>query len=193
MALQPVKQENYSGCFVAAIATLLGKTYRETFEILHPGQDPALQYDHGFLDVSVQNAAFTALQRAGIKGHLTNRKKFKTYAKRSQHALLIIRWKFQPYTLCHTIVYDGDEHKFIDPSWGRAVRDNYTLASLEEQLEFGIVIDEIPKELEQKHESQRRFGNGGQLSQWGASPQYYHEIEGQSFGYWGDPGFGEYP
>ena len=33
----------------------------------------------------------------------------------------MIRWNFSP-ELCHTIVYDGDDHKFLDPSYGEEDR-----------------------------------------------------------------------
>ncbi len=144
MALRRVAQKNYTGCFVAAVAMLLGKDYEETFGLLHPGKDPAVEIDHGFLDTDVLRAAFMALERAGIKGRPAKFKRFKTYAKRDQHALLIIRWNFSP-ELCHTIVYDGDDHKFLDPSYGEEVR-GYSLKSLERQLDSAIWIDSIPTE-----------------------------------------------
>lgn len=144
MALRRVAQKNYTGCFVAAVAMLLGKDYEETFRLLHPGKDPTVEQTHGFINMSVTDAAFEALSRAGIKGHPAKFKRFKTYAKRDQHALLIIRWDFSP-DLCHTIVYDGDDHKFLDPSYGEEVR-GYSLKSLERQLDSAIWIDSIPTE-----------------------------------------------
>jgi hypothetical protein len=144
MALQRVAQKNYTGCFVAAVAMLLGKTYEDTFRLLHPGKDPAVETQHGFLDMSVTNAAFQCLDRVGIKGRPSKLKRFASYRKRNQHALLIIRWSFSP-DLCHTIVYDGDEHKFIDPSYGEEVR-KYALKNLEQQLDSAILIDSIPTE-----------------------------------------------
>src|SRR5271157_3512261 len=128
MALRPVTQESTTGCFVAGIATLLGVPYKAAYALLHPGKDPAMEYMHGFSDVSMLNAAFKALDRAGIKGRPSKFKKFATYRKRDQHALLIIRWEWSP-TMCHTIVYDGDEHKFYDPSYGE-VTSKYSLRSL---------------------------------------------------------------
>lgn len=160
MALQGVRQENGTGCFIAAIASLLGKTYNDVFSMFYPGQDQWTTYEHGFRDLSMETAALTALSKVGIKARLSKLKKFRSYAKKSKHALLIIRWSFAP-DLCHTIVYDGDTHKFIDPSYGDAIRADYKLKSLEEQLDFGIIIDQLPKE---HNESQRRFGDGLQPS-----------------------------
>lgn len=158
MALQGVQQENTTGCFIAAIASLLGKTYNDVFSIFYPGQDQWATYNHGFSDLSMERAAFTALSRVGIKARLSKLKKFRSYAKKSNHALLIIRWSFAP-DLCHTIVYDGDTHKFIDPSYGGTIQTN-RLKSLENQLDFGIIIQQLPKD---QNESQRRLGNGSQL------------------------------
>jgi hypothetical protein len=163
MALRVVAQENYTGCFIAAVATLLGKTYRETYAILHPGKNPSLESNHGFLDMSMQHAAFEALKRVGIKAHLSKVKRFETYTRHSENALLIIRWKFEPH-LCHTIVYDGEARKFIDPSFGMAVQNKWTIKNLESQLDFGIIIDQIPKE--EQHDSLGRISNGIQLPEW---------------------------
>lgn len=143
MALQGVRQENCTGCFIAAIATLLGKTYSDVFSIFYPGRASWDVYDHGFQEISMELAAFKALSRVGIQAHRTHFKRFRTYAKRDQHALLIIRWASTP-DLCHTIVFDGDAHKFIDPSFGKALLSRSSLKELEEQLEFGILIDRLP-------------------------------------------------
>lgn len=159
MALRGVRQESGTGCFIAAIASLLGKTYNEVFSIFHPGKDQWTTYEHGFSNFSMETAALAALSRVGIKARVSKLKKFRSYAKKSKHALLIVRWTFAP-DLCHTIVYDGDVHKFIDPSYGEIIRTDHKLKTLEEQLDFGIIIEQLPKE---QNESQRRFGDGSQF------------------------------
>jgi hypothetical protein len=47
MALIAVQQENETGCFIAACASLLGKSYRETFAMLHPGKTQILSINTG--------------------------------------------------------------------------------------------------------------------------------------------------
>lgn len=160
MTLRVVRQENGSGCFIAAIASLLGKTYNDVFSMFYPGKDQWSMYDHGFKDHSMERTAMEALSRVDIKARISTLKKFRSYAKKSKHALLIIRWKFAP-DLCHTIVYDGDDHKFIDPTFGFRIESQAKLKRLEEQLDFGIIIEELPKE---QNESQRSLGHGSQLA-----------------------------
>lgn len=151
MALRGVRQENYSGCFLAAIATLMGKTYHDVFSIFYPGKDQWEIYDHGFREMSVEQAAFNALSRVGIRAHRSNLKRFSAYARRTKHAILIIRWFFMP-SLCHTIIYDGDAHNFIDPTDGKPIKDSYKIKQLQEQFELGIIIDKVPNEKVVDHE-----------------------------------------
>lgn len=163
MALQVIAQEHRTGCFVACIAMLLGKTYNETLRILHPGESSYTLYEHGFLDMSVENAAFKALNIAGIKAHRSRFKKFRTYRKYDKHALLIIRWKTDP-AMCHTILYDGEAHRFIDPDFGTEP-SRYHLKSFEDQLDTAIIVDQLP---EVKHDIFRADSPAGNT--WGESP-----------------------
>lgn len=144
MALRPVAQENHTGCFIAGVATLLGASYKEAFALLHPGKDPLVELTHGFRDISMLNAAFQALSRVGITGRPSKYKRFASFRRGNKHAILIIRWEYDP-TNCHTIVYDGDEHKFYDPSHGGEVTSKYALKSYERQLDCAIIIKDIPK------------------------------------------------
>jgi hypothetical protein len=142
MSLRCVQQENEHGCFIAACATLLGLTYRETFALLHPGKNPSYEYFHGWNTNDIRQVIFDALTRVGIKSHLSSYRRFRTYQKYPKHALLIIRWALMP-TLCHTIVYDHKGKQFLNPSWGGDCDKDY-LKYLEPQLDFGIVIDKLP-------------------------------------------------
>jgi hypothetical protein len=142
MPLRCVQQENETGCFVAAIACLLGKTYQEAYALLHPGKNPYFEYSHGWNTNNVAQATFDALTRVGIKAHLSSYRRFRTYQKYPKHALLIIRWTLLPH-LCHTIVYDHKGKQFLNPSWGGDCDKDY-LKYLEPQLDFGIVIDKLP-------------------------------------------------
>lgn len=152
MALRAVRQQNSTGCFIAAVATILGKSYEEAYKLCHPGKDPLVEWEHGFRDTSMTRAAFQVLERVGIKGHISTYKRFSTYKKRDKHALLIIRWSWAP-DMCHTIVYDGEAHTFYDPSHGGEVLGKWTLKDLEKQLDSAIFVDEVPPIHEVKTEA----------------------------------------
>lgn len=144
MALRQVRQENYTGCFVAGVAMLLGVPYRAAFAILHPGKDPEKEYAHGIMGTNMLDTAFSALDRAGIKGRTSKYKRLASFRRGNKHAILIIRWEFDP-TNCHTIIYDGDEHKFYDPSHGGEITRKNALKNFERQLDCAIVIKNIPQ------------------------------------------------
>ena len=145
--MQGVRQENGSGCFIAAIATLLGKSYSDIFGIFYPGRYMWEVYDHGFQEMSVEQAAFDALTCVGIQGHRIEAKRFKTYARKNQHALLVIRWRSIP-ELCHTVIFDHESKSFIDPTFGTTIKKKSKLQDLESQLDFGIIIDHLPTNIE---------------------------------------------
>src|SRR5271165_5496102 len=144
MALRPVLQVHDDGCLIAGIATLLGKTYLETFTLLHHGRQPFSGETHGFEGKSMSKVAMQALRRAGIKGRPARFRTFKHCLKRNQHVLLIIRWQWQPER-CHTIIFDHETKKFLDPIYGTAVEREDRLQRLEEQLDAVIVIENIPE------------------------------------------------
>jgi hypothetical protein len=123
---------------------LLGKTYAEAFQLLHPGKDPITTYPHGFRDMSMERVAHKLLRGLGFKTHTGRYKKFRSYQQHSKkHTIMIIRWAFAP-DMCHCIMYDAEAKRFIEPDGGYAVESKYTLKSLQRQLECSIVIDKIP-------------------------------------------------
>lgn len=150
MALRPVRQENYTGCFIAGVAMLLGVPYKAAFAILHPGKDPAKESDHGFRGTNMLDEAFKALNRAGITGRPSRYKKLASFRRGDKHAILIIRWEYDIYN-CHTIVYDGDEHRFYDPSHGGEITNKHTLKAYQRQLDCAIIIKSFPK-MEGRHD-----------------------------------------
>jgi hypothetical protein len=142
MALRAVRQQNGTGCFIAAVATILGKTYEEAFRLCHPGKDPLVEWEHGFTDTSMMRVALQVLERVGIKGRPASFKRFSSYRKRDKHALLIIRWKWDP-TRCHTVVYDGEAHVFYDPSHGGELH-KWQVKDWEKQLDCAIFVEAPP-------------------------------------------------
>ncbi len=144
MALQPVAQKSYTGCFIACVAMLLGKSYDEAFELYYPGKDPNAMYSHGWSALSMEDTAHQLLRKLGFKTHTGKLKKFKSYRDRVQkNAIMIIRWAFQP-TMCHCILFDAEAKAFIDPGGGYVVTSKYELKSLQNQLDCAIIIDKIP-------------------------------------------------
>jgi hypothetical protein len=144
MALRPISQESYTGCFIACTAMLLGKTYREAFKLLRPGEDPDVTYSHGWREMSMEDTAHRLLRGLGFKTHTGKYKKFQTYKKRvDKHAIMIIRWDYAP-DMCHCIMFDGEDKNFIEPSHGGIIKSKYSLRNLQRQLLCPIVIDEVP-------------------------------------------------
>jgi hypothetical protein len=144
MALNPVTQLDDSGCFIASVAMLLGKEYQDAFRLLHPGKKAWSTIEHGFIDLSVKNAALRMLRGLGFQAHASSYKKFRTYRKRvNKNAIMIIRWDYEP-TRCHCIVFDGDTKHFIEPDGGYVITSKYKLRRLQEQLDCAIVIDKTP-------------------------------------------------
>lgn len=136
MPLQRVFQENNHGCFIAGIAILLGKTYQEAFSLVHP-EKSYQDWSHGIEAFSLQDAALSTLQRLGVKAHVSRLRRFDSLRKSKKNMILIIRWDCMP-TRCHTVVYDAESRRILDP-------DPYpaTTKELEEQLDFAIAVDEI--------------------------------------------------
>lgn len=136
MPLQRVYQENDAGCFIAGVASLLGKTYAEAFSLIHPYKS-YYEWSHGIEAISMQEAALSTLQRLGIKAHLSRLRRFDSLRKSKKNMILIIRWNIMP-TRCHTVVYDAESRKILDPD-----PDPAPLKELEAQLDFAIAVDEI--------------------------------------------------
>lgn len=145
MALNLVTQLHDSGCFIASVAMLLGKSYNEAFQLLHPGQSTWSVLEHGFMEMSVRGGALRMLRGLGFQAHASSYRKFRTFQKRvNKNAIMIIRWQFEP-TRCHCIVFDGDTKNFIEPDGAYVITSKYKLRRLQEQLDTAIVIDQTPK------------------------------------------------
>jgi hypothetical protein len=125
MPINHVTQDHYNGCFVAALAMILGKTYPETFQLLFPDRD-IISGDHALRcegsDRDIGGLAAKALEKFGVKAKKSTYKKVKSllrYARKN--VLLIIRWHGGP--LCHAVVFDAETKKFLDPSGPFEERD----------------------------------------------------------------------
>jgi hypothetical protein len=123
---------------------LLGKSYEEAFNLLHPGKKMSETYSHGWSALSMEDKTHELLRGLGFKTHSGKYRKFKSYQDRvKKNAIMIIRWDFDP-TMCHCILFDADAKQFIEPSGGYVILSPNTLKSLQRQLDTPIIIDRIP-------------------------------------------------
>lgn len=79
----------------------------------------------------------------GIRSRTSKYRKFRTFKQRvTKNAIMVIRWRFSP-TMCHCVLYDAEEKRFIDPSGGYSPSER-GLLDLQSQLDCAIIIEDIP-------------------------------------------------
>jgi hypothetical protein len=118
MALQHVTQDHYNGCFIAALAMILGKTYEEAFKLLFPDRnyhegDHALRAETAGEDIGA--LAARALEKLGCKVKKSTYRQVRSlirYARKD--TLIILRWGGG--SMCHAVIFDAETKKFLDPS-----------------------------------------------------------------------------
>ena len=103
MALKRVKQDHTCGCFVAAVATLLGVSYRTAFVRLYG------KWSEYFCGVPQGTQLDPLLDKVGLKHRRVQVRRFERLKKNS---LVVIEWHSG---LCHTLVWDAEDNKVIDP------------------------------------------------------------------------------
>jgi hypothetical protein len=141
MPLPFVYQEQKGGCFIACAAMLLRLPYREIFDKIHPGI-PFDKWGGGINTRSVMDEARSTLESLNIQVTPGRARRFKSIQQHSKrHAVIIIRWRWQPW-ICHTILFDAEARKFIDPL--SKLYNRWTLQELEDQLEGVLYVDKIP-------------------------------------------------
>lgn len=143
--LQPVAQLSHTGCFIACVAMLLGKSYREAFSLLRPGKDMDAMYSHGFQTNNIEKTSHRLLRKLGFKTHTGKYRKVRSYQERmKKNTIMIIRWN-ENSPSCHCILFDADGKRFIDPSGGYIVERKFELRNLQQRLAVPIVIDKTPR------------------------------------------------
>ncbi len=141
MALQLVSQVSGNGCFIAAVAMILGKTYEEAFKLIFPDRD--YNYgEHGFraetADQDIGLLAAQALERLGYKTKKSTYRQVKSLLRYSRkNTLIIVRWYGGP--LCHAVVFDAETKKFLDPSGHLA--DDYDLKTYQRNLDSMYYVE----------------------------------------------------
>jgi hypothetical protein len=132
-------QRHETGCFAACVSILTGQSYNEVLKLLKP---KANYLCHGFRSRSPSKTAMRLLKKAGIKAHTSKLKRFASFKRQGKHALFIIRWKESP-NQCHTMVYDHESNRFLDPYFGDELTARQ-LKNLERQLDTSIIVDTLP-------------------------------------------------
>jgi ABC-type bacteriocin/lantibiotic exporter with double-glycine peptidase domain len=127
MAYRYVSQPQSSGCFVACVAMMMGKTYQEAFKLVHPDRQEWDRADlHPF-------AAIERLKALGFKVRYAQLKKLRSLKR---DALLCIKWDWAP-ELGHAVLYDSEQKKFLDPGFRRPL----SLSEYQRQLCFVAYFD----------------------------------------------------
>lgn len=137
MSYQRVGQIHNDGCFVAAVAMLLGKTYGEALKLVHPKKCIA-DASVGIRSSVMSEAALAQqrLSRLGIKVTISRERRIRRIKR---DAILIIRWTVLP-TLLHMVLYVAEEERFLDPSSETPLY----LSEYQSQLDSVMLIDAIP-------------------------------------------------
>lgn len=128
MPLRLVRQDNYMGCFVAAVATMIGASYADARKMIHPNKGES----HGI----APEKAIERLRRLGFNPQVR-------YGRRRvrdlrENTLLLVTWSHSP-ELGHTVVWDAEERKVLDPcGWS-----TMTHGDIERQLYCSIALKAI--------------------------------------------------
>lgn len=164
MALQHVYQVDTNGCFVAAVAMILGKTYPETRRLVFPEQHPDGYLASGLMDdpinkISITDAAIAKMKSLGMKVHLSKYEQLRSvfkYAKKN--AIILLRWKWDLERL-HAVVFDADARVLLDPADYRPRNDRikYPTAHIE-----SIMWVDAPKPRLEKDNAEGRDEQGDQ-------------------------------
>jgi hypothetical protein len=117
MALMRIHQVNESGCFIACVAILTGKSYYEAFQMLHPGKNIERFRDHNIIHESVEQGAIENLQKIGIQARPSRLRRLKSLVRHGKKpAMLIMRWK-DADPGCHSVIFDPETKKILDPAF----------------------------------------------------------------------------
>lgn len=91
----------------------------------------------------MEQAVHRLLGGLGFRSRTSKYRKFRTFKERvNKNAIMIIRWRWSP-TMCHCVLFDAEEKRFIDPSGGYTPSER-ALKDLQEQLDCAIIIEDIP-------------------------------------------------
>jgi hypothetical protein len=133
---QRVEQVHDTGCFVAAVAMLLGRSYEEALKLIHPHKSMD-DYDVGMHSFVLSEAGLAQeyLRKLGIKV-TPSRERYLRRLRRD--AILIIRWACEP-TRLHAIIYIANEQRFLDSAYSRPLK----LETYQKQLDAVMLIDSI--------------------------------------------------
>src|SRR5579885_231682 len=152
MPLNRVEQGHYyTGCFVAACATVLQTSYDEAFKLIWPGKD-INDPIHAIEAIDIQKAAFEKLKELGLNPKRSKRTKL---SKLHRAAIFLIRWSWD-ITQLHTVVWDAEARVCLDPAYQRPLKKK----TYEKQLECIFYVE--PRKHVRSGSSETLVGNGGE-------------------------------
>jgi hypothetical protein len=125
MALKRVHQAKTDGCFIASVATLTGKTYKEAFNLVYPKRDIRYAGTHNIVDFSLEDAIVEKLEEMGLKVRRSKLRDLNVLRRRKTPAILLIRWwPNDPDDMeHHCVVYDPDSKELIDPAFRKPYKN----------------------------------------------------------------------
>ena len=140
-----VQQEHHFGCFIAALAMITGKTYRQAFKLVHPGkkipknhnlyEDYVNPKPYSYNDPKVAIHPLDAMKKLEELGYHTWYGKKIPFNKIKNNALLCIKWSYS--NMGHALVFDASKKSFLDPA-----RENpWELSFYESQLCFILYFE----------------------------------------------------
>ena len=131
-----VEQAHNSGCFVAAVAMLLGWRYEEALKLVHPDKS-MFDHDVGMHSFMMEESGLAKahLEKLGIKVTPSKERRLRRLRR---DAILIIRWWREPDRL-HTVIYLAKQQRFLDS----AFQDPLRLETYQRQLDSVMLIDSI--------------------------------------------------
>ncbi len=147
MAYRHVFQYHNSGCFVACVAMLLGKSYKQALKLIHPDKNPNTFWE------TISMPPEQSIERLPLLGIQTKTAKTRTIRHLRRDALLLIRWRVQP-TLMHAVVYDAKHKKLLDPG-NRIPMPSHVY---ERQLDTVLYIEKVAPVKGKRHANKRSHG-----------------------------------
>lgn len=109
--LRMVEQQHTNGCFIACLAMLTGKTYRQAFSLIHPDKD----YDSIGHYEPIGLSPEESIKRMEELGLGPDPRPLRNLVNLRRTALIMIRWKYSP-TLLHGIVFDASTKQLLNPN-----------------------------------------------------------------------------
>lgn len=118
--IRRVEQGDDYGCAIACVATVCGLTYdRARYEFF----DRKPVKDGPLIQITVYDM-LRVVRRLGFKARTSSR-----LVKTRHPTIVVFKWQpTVPTSLCHSVVWDPFDRRFVDPGWddGNITNERYT-------------------------------------------------------------------